>query len=127
MDSWMGWLSLPRIGLLYDIFGVVVLALGLLLIGPRDFRNANLAFPGKSEIEKLGYAKVDAYFGVSLIVLGFFGQLLGSDDCINAIFRNTGTTGPIVLIILLGLVLVAFFLFRGRLAEREISRSGVKD
>lgn len=127
MASWVGWLSLSRIGLLYDIFGVVVLALGFLLIGPKDFRNANLAFPGKSEMEKLGYAKVDAYFGVFLIVLGFCGQLLGSDDYVNTVFRNIGAIGPIILIIVLGLVLTAFLLFRARLAEKEVSRSGVKD
>lgn len=127
MDNWIGWLSLSRIGLLYDIVGVVVLALGFLLIGPKDFRDANLAFPGKSEMEKLGYAKVDAYFGVSLIVLGFLGQLLGTDNCVNTVFRNIGAIGPIILMILLGLVLITFLLFRAQLAEKEVSRSGVKD
>ncbi len=77
-------------------------------------------------MEKLGYAKVDSYFGVSLIVLGFLAQLLGSDDCINIVFRSIGAIGPIILTIALGLILFAFLLLRTQLAKREVSRSGVK-
>ena len=121
------WLSLSRIGLLYDIFGAVALAWGFLIIGPRDFRQATLNWRAKPEVEKLGYAKVDACFGVTLIALGFFGQLLGTDDRINQAFFRTGTVAPSVAIALLAIAVLVFAIYRGRLANRVIARSGIKD
>lgn len=119
--------SLAQVGLLYDIFGAFVLAWGFLFIGSKDFRNATRMWRGEPELEKLGFAKVDAWFGVLLIALGFLGQLLGSVGPVDVWFSASGFIGPVVAVLFLFLYVFCFMFFRGTLAARTIARSGVKD
>jgi len=123
----MTWFNLARIGLIYDIAGAIALAWGFLVIGPREFQQAKLFWQEDPGTEKLAYAKVDSIFGVVLIVLGFIGQLLGSDNGINDYFMYAGKIFPIAALLVLALAMIVFAFCRGSFAQGVVRCATSKD
>jgi len=118
----MTWWSLGRLGLVYDIAGVVALAWGFLIIGPREFAAANLFYRERTNVLSLAFGKFDAWFGVTLIVIGFLGQLLGSDTTIDNAFQSLGIVAPSVALVALTIAVVLFVFYRARFASKTMER-----
>lgn len=110
----MEWLTLPRIGLLFDITGALILVYSHLTSGRSAFAEADLFWGANVKMKAIATAKVDSVVGVALICVGFLGQLLGSDTSMANAFASSSVAVPAALALLVVLSL-AYLVFRARL------------
>jgi len=83
----LDWYTIGRVGLLYDLFGALILGWGYVLQGKKEFKEA-VSFYGPDVPLAPVASKFDAIVGLSFIGLGFLGQLAGTDNCVTAIFSS---------------------------------------
>jgi hypothetical protein len=83
----LDWFTIGRIGLLYDLFGALILVWGYARQGKKEFQDA-VAFFGPNEPIQAVATKCDSIVGLAFIMLGFLGQLAGTDSCVTAIFSS---------------------------------------
>jgi hypothetical protein len=83
----LDWFTIGRVGLLYDLFGALILVWGYTRQGKKEFQEA-IAFGGPDEPIQAVTIKCDSIVGLTFIMLGFSGQLAGTDSCATAIFSS---------------------------------------
>lgn len=81
------WFNLSRVGLLYDAVGAFILAWGYITQGKKEFE-AEVAFYGPNEPTITIATKFDSIVGLTLIIMGFIAQLIGSDPVIATVFSS---------------------------------------
>jgi hypothetical protein len=116
----MEWLTLPRLGLLFDIAGAFILVVSYVAAGRAAFLDATTFYREKAEIRKIISAKCDSAVGLALIVAGFLGQLIGSDTRLSAKFEECGWCRSTTLAILIGMS-VGYLAIRPWLFQRYFS------
>ncbi|PTR07104.1 hypothetical protein C8R32_10860 [Nitrosospira sp. Nsp5] len=97
----LDWFTIGRVGLLYDLFGALILVWGYMLQGKKEFQEA-IAFPGPDVPIQPVTTKFDSIVGLTFIMLGFSGQLAGTDSDAEAVFsscRGCAISALIVLIV----------------------------
>jgi hypothetical protein len=99
--SSLEWYTIGRVGLLYDLFGALILVWGFVLQGKKEFEEA-VAFYGTDEPLTPIATKIDSIVGLSFIVLGFLGQLAGTDSYAAAVFSSYRGCVIFALIFLIG-------------------------
>jgi hypothetical protein len=118
------WFILSRIGLLYDAGGAIILVWGFMSQGKQAYREA-ISFYGPDEPKTVVETKVDSIVGLSFIVVGFLGQLLGSDNDIAEVFSHWGgATFALIFLVIGG---VGYLVFRKLLFKhylRHIKKTG---
>lgn len=117
----MEWFTLARVGLLYDIAGAFIFVVGYIAAGRVAYLEANLFYRDEPETKKIIAAKWDSWVGLALLVLGFVGQLIGSDTRLSAWFDQSETWRTASLIALLG-VTAGYLAIRPRLIQTHYER-----
>jgi hypothetical protein len=101
--SLLEWFTLSRTGLLYDAGGAIILVWGFISQGKQAYQEA-VSFYGPDEPKTVVATKLDSIVGLSFIVVGFFGQLLGSDNDIAAVFSSCrGATFALLFLVIIGI------------------------
>ncbi|WON74201.1 hypothetical protein [Nitrosospira sp. Is2] len=83
----LDWFTIGRVGLLYDLIGALILVWGYTRQGKKEFQEA-IAFGGPEVPIQAVTTKCDSITGLTFIILGFSGQLAGTDSCAIAIFSS---------------------------------------
>ncbi|SEG17413.1 hypothetical protein SAMN05216403_14121 [Nitrosospira multiformis ATCC 25196] len=84
----LDWFTLARVALLYDLLGALILVWGFASQGEQEYSEAD-AFYKEDDLKKVVATKVDSIVGLSFIVMGFFGQLVGSDNAVSTAFLSS--------------------------------------
>jgi hypothetical protein len=112
--SLLDWLTLARIGLLYDLVGAIILVWGFISQGKQEFQE-EVSFFGPNEPKTAVSTKLDSVVGLSFILGGFLAQLIGSDDDVAAVFSSCPGGAIFALTVLLvgggGYLVLRKFLF----------------
>lgn len=116
--SSLDWYTISRVGLLYDLVGAFILGWGYVLQGKKEFKEA-ISFYGPDVPFAPVASKIDAIVGLSFIVLGFFGQLAGTDSYAEAAFSSCRgcVLGALIVLVVGG---GSYLLFRNLLFARYI-------
>ena len=115
VDPAMEWLTLSRVGLLYDIVGVLILGYGALSSGKTEFSEVNLQWGVDVKTKAIVTAKLDSIVGITLLCIGFICQLLATDPRIVDAFSSRTVYGFIGFAVPF-LATAAYLAFRPRLA-----------
>ena len=117
-----GWFSLVRIGLLYDIFGALVLVFTHVIVGSKRIREATLFWRDQIRIRNMIFTQMDTIFGLILICIGFILQILGQDSWMIVQFTNSKLHLPYVVPILLGASVMIYLIIRKPIRNIRIRR-----
>jgi hypothetical protein len=119
----MEWFNLPRVGLLYDVVGAVILVYGHLTSGRTEFAEADLFWGSDVKIKGIITAKIDSIVGVSFLCLGFLWQLVGTDSALSHSFTSCFACVALVLGFMITVPLI-YFPFRARVVRWYSRRGG---
>ena len=129
MSFLVDWFTLSRIGLLYDLFGALILVWGYVFQGKKEFLEA-ISHYGPDEPLVAILTKLDSIMGLSLIVVGFLAQLLATIQSTSTAFSSCCTCIIFELIFLVS-ASVTYLVFRKvasryywRHLNKHISRPG---